>query len=1234
MGGIIQWRKSIFFFLLSLSTLSSILILICGTSGKTLSFICPHNHPSFLHPKSTNSGLWGLQVKRKRCKRFLSLPSSQQGSLDELVQQSRSNPLLNTKWGSGQTHQYSWTETQKRGITCDLKPRSISLNLSRGGDPFVEGVLKGIIVPDNCFWSIETLPDGAQQLHLLLTKRQSPDATEWSGVIVGEQLEALSDSYGLHPTDTDRGTASGAVSTEVVRDTSEGETVPLGLRGGIGTHRQRGASEYVSKLPGAPLLKFRVEDMPKVAVWSWVLWWASLLERHTRGGVDLLDVVPAGQSVGKAHGGNGVHIVPVPTTDGVVFNFYHLSQARMNHTDATSTQTGNTQTTKKNIKSQSTHSPDSSPVHCVTLHVDAPMGGLKVGSSEISVRRGDNSTLHTPLHASEVMVSKWMMMKVEEAERDLVTLLQRDLSWLRPNSSIPIDNVLSYYQDDYFVNNKIKCGLGIGDQVDNSNALSSLTSLNLPQPSQSPENDSANTTCCAGDDKVDEDIPRDEYVSDEVHDPLSAKLDEIRGMSGYKRDPERVKMLKEIRERGFKLSDIEFEKALSSNSTEEDPGFMKGWSPQMRREYKMKSLDQLNQVLQVVMDKKPAVDFNLLNGELRERMNATKGDISHLWSQGFKRAEKVREVDGELDRAIRAVHRIRRDLCRIPRASYPTYLLGDRRDMRGDVRDATSPDSLANRHLHVRKNSVTFYPTVNRTKFATEEWERFDELPPQRQKQLRTLWAEMAYRLDQLCEEMSMSSTKTEPQVVTVILMQYTSLLISNEFPHVFNHLIKTKPPKTDKDSKILSIILNQSIRLHEELELTAQWHQKQHSHIVSLICQKAMFDFEGLTEYVDSMKTLLTREFFGYLNYAIDAERQRIGLMGLNPDVVPSEWLMVLLIIAKGTRHVFRNEINEDIQFIAHILLQPWASVRRGVLHDFIMSMAKADWKRFKAICMKISDPVQLAAYDNKGTESGGQSLINRVVTPLQRNDKLLIPMPHIGEAVRQLREDIETLLPNWLIEGLLTPFDRDVMFEMKMKRSAAWAIDDGDDPWQSIVNGTAYGAEEYERWKNRTRASDESMLSDIDEADESKSTGDEEGDVSTGMSDDQSADPFLARLNHLPGGRLFNPNIARFDSVDNTKEAVSEYMKQDKAALESETATNHTLASLLSHWDGERRDGGKGVSEVAGVDMSTLKSKPSNVIRGLFDSDGGDGNGSECRKYEIQDEAVKRQGRGGIVL
>jgi len=254
-------------------------------------------------------------------------------------------------------------------------------------------------------------------------------------------------------------------------------------------------------------------------------------------------------------------------------------------------------------------------------------------------------------------------------------------------------------------------------------------------------------------------------------------------------------------------------------------------------------------------------------------------------------------------------------------------------------------------------------------------------------------------------------------------------------------------------------------------------------------------------------MKPILDKDFFGYIEYAIKSEQDRIRKLGMNPDAAPSQWLLILTVIKKGSLYMFQKEIWEDITFVGYIVTQGYAEVRRTLLEYVIATLPKASWTQFKKVCLNIADSFE------------------REEPPFDPN------YPWLPDSVRQLKVDIQALLPDWMIEGLLTDFDRDVMKREQSRMSFLFKL--SSVPSQKMdgsLDGRPMSPADYDSWlvHDMSKAYD-SWKKEVEVLKKVKCI--EDVPLFTTPPDNEEMEYLRAeREKILPGAKLFNERTGKF--------------------------------------------------------------------------------------------------------
>uniref|UniRef100_A0A0G4I482 NudC domain-containing protein 1 n=1 Tax=Chromera velia CCMP2878 TaxID=1169474 RepID=A0A0G4I482_9ALVE len=244
----------------------------------------------------------------------------------------------------------------------------------------------------------------------------------------------------------------------------------------------------------------------------------------------------------------------------------------------------------------------------------------------------------------------------------------------------------------------------------------------------------------------------------------------------------------------------------------------------------------------------------------------------------------------------------------------------------------------------------------------------------------------------------------TDKMMFDQLCEDYKPIMLEEHYVLLLQHKLAHEPPKTDREKALLKRLNEFAVKQLETLELMWAQNEQDQMRKIQIFCEQAVEDDTQMTRLAEKMRPMLDSAFFQYLQYAMELEKTNIRGRGINPELQPSYWLMILTIIHKGCSNLYEREVHQTVQWIGRILTQDPQLVRRRMLEYTIALMPKGDWMQFRKLCMNIA-----AWYDH---------------VPAEEN-----PHSYLHERVRQLRYDINELLPEWFIMGMMTESDKEVM-------------------------------------------------------------------------------------------------------------------------------------------------------------------------------------------------------------
>ncbi|KAL8274981.1 hypothetical protein Esti_001037 [Eimeria stiedai] len=543
---------------------------------------------------------------------------------------------------------------------------------------------------------------------------------------------------------------------------------------------------------------------------------------------------------------------------------------------------------------------------------------------------------------------------------------------------------------------------------------------------------------------------------------------------------------------GIKLLD------LSSHSAAV-PSFMKPWSPERRRAFQKDTANAAVEKLKEAAAPPPHLRFTDLELLLRQQLNCTQEEFREAWQGGYDRCEQQEKLllqqqqqqrkggfvgmeqqqaaffyvqqfetainspgdslqllldshaaaaaaAGEAHGAAAAAGEAHGPAAEAAAAAATSAaaeeaaMIGDDREEAGVPQRAYSLDPLGGPPADLAPpHKLREVPALEA---ETPRHHRYLLMDQEQRRQVQHELRQELARFDLLISELE---AETDRGAWLHICEQYKDLLLGESYFLLLTIRLMEKPPAAssrlssaqqqhdqmkrkqgsaaaattggggprwaEEERERLRFVNRFVLSLYEDLGALLQANEATQLKKVKLLCMQAVQDISKLNEYAESMKPLFNQDFFAYLLSAIQEERKRIARQGLNPDAAPSQWLLILLVIQKGVLSLFEKE---DVLDLGFILIQQQPDVRRKLLELWIARLPKCDWRQFKLLGLKLAQrftsgdysPVAVSAY------------------------------PWVPEAARQLGRDLEQLLPEWLIEGMLSDFDRHVMQTLQAQR------------------------------------------------------------------------------------------------------------------------------------------------------------------------------------------------------
>ncbi|GFE52966.1 Fe-S assembly co-chaperone variant 1, putative [Babesia ovis] len=292
--------------------------------------------------------------------------------------------------------------------------------------------------------------------------------------------------------------------------------------------------------------------------------------------------------------------------------------------------------------------------------------------------------------------------------------------------------------------------------------------------------------------------------------------------------------------------------------------------------------------------------------------------------------------------------------------------------------------------------------------------------------QLRKRWKANEKRLKLLITELLQAS----PEKCSTICNNYADLLISEDYPTLMRSYLCFNKIKDSHEEQRLSFLSEFVLSLYKDQQIYLVHDEKIQLQKIRQIVKWARDDFQNLNDLMMMNKQQYDVNFVCYLNLLISKEVERIkkecGDQILEKGAAkPHEepWLCLLTIIQRAVYSMAKADMAEDLYLITVILSFEESQVRSYMLEFILATMPRSDWKAFKDLILSASN-----------------SLIQ---TPPEERDDLKGTEPHFVEAVMQLRDEVEKMIPDWIIDEMLSEDDRKYMIQNNRRKSPILQLD-----------------------------------------------------------------------------------------------------------------------------------------------------------------------------------------------
>ncbi|UKK01337.2 hypothetical protein MACK_002150 [Theileria orientalis] len=295
---------------------------------------------------------------------------------------------------------------------------------------------------------------------------------------------------------------------------------------------------------------------------------------------------------------------------------------------------------------------------------------------------------------------------------------------------------------------------------------------------------------------------------------------------------------------------------------------------------------------------------------------------------------------------------------------------------------------------------------------------KYHSISKTQQEKLRERWNNNAKRLNLLVNELF----EATPDVLSTICNNYRDLLISEDYPTIMRSYIVNKGIKSEREKERLRYLNEFVLSIYKDAEIYTLKDEQYQLSKIKQICDWAINDFENINDLVEANKNQYDVHFMSYIKLLIQKESEIFEKSGVSMRPENNPWLSILTIIQIAIRSMMEADIAEDLYLITNIVHMKIPKVRTHMTEFILATMPRSDWKSFKKLVFTLTD-----ALINKGKEEGNMENVPE----------------YVPEACHQLRREVESMIPDWIIEELLSENDKKLMMENNKRKSPLFQID-----------------------------------------------------------------------------------------------------------------------------------------------------------------------------------------------
>jgi hypothetical protein len=232
-------------------------------------------------------------------------------------------------------------------------------------------------------------------------------------------------------------------------------------------------------------------------------------------------------------------------------------------------------------------------------------------------------------------------------------------------------------------------------------------------------------------------------------------------------------------------------------------------------------------------------------------------------------------------------------------------------------------------------------------------------------------------RLSTLLTELS----RTPAEIHDSIIDSYRELLLSENMLYLLKCANATSVELQER--KFYQKITEKTITLTAELGALVKSESVRHLETIHEVCEIAaqfQHDEDKFLERMQYVKPRFDTALLAYLSYAISEETLHIRQRGLDPDLAPSQWLQVLIIVQRGVSAEFEHRYQLLLEPLLLVVRFDDPELRSEIFRRFVSITPTMDLPYLKALALNMIDGVlqheALQTPGDTGSRQAGNAL------------------------------------------------------------------------------------------------------------------------------------------------------------------------------------------------------------------------------------------------------------------